>query len=306
MITVFLSGRPRPRAADPRRDRGRHRDRGVRSPARVQMTQMPQLVALFNGVGGGAAALVALLELGAQRRPAGWLALARRRSRSWSARCPSPARCVTFAKLQELMTTRPVVFPGLQCGHAAGRRGRGRRRRRRRGHRVDRLGGARCWCSAWPLGVLLVLPVGGADVPIVISLLNAFTGLDRRRRRLRARQRAAAGGRHAGRRQRHLPHPADGHGHGPLGRRHPVRRPQGRLDGRLAAQASDRPVRSASAEDVAILLAYAERVDHRARLRPGRRPGASTPCASSPTCSRRAASRSTTPSTRSPAGCPGT
>ena len=85
---------------------------------------------------------------------------------------------VTFAKLQELMTSRPVVFPGLpvavrrwRCSAAVG-------------------AGRRCWsptrrcgsasCSALVgllLGVLLVLPVGGADVPIVISLLNAFTGL---------------------------------------------------------------------------------------------------------------------------------
>ena len=46
-----------------RGDRGRHRDRRVPAARRVQMTAMPQLVALFNGVGGGAAALVALLEL---------------------------------------------------------------------------------------------------------------------------------------------------------------------------------------------------------------------------------------------------
>ena len=67
---------------------------GVVGAQRVQMTQMPQMVALFNGVGGGAAALVALLELRAPsiaERAAGstW---PRPRSRSWSARSPSPAR----------------------------------------------------------------------------------------------------------------------------------------------------------------------------------------------------------------------
>ena len=51
------------RRPDPGRDRGRHRRRRLRRADRVQMTQMPQMVALFNGVGGGAAALVALLEL---------------------------------------------------------------------------------------------------------------------------------------------------------------------------------------------------------------------------------------------------
>ena len=64
---------------------------GLVGARRVQMTQMPQLVALFNGVGGGAAALVALLELAtpraSSRRSSRW---PRPRSRSWSARCRSP------------------------------------------------------------------------------------------------------------------------------------------------------------------------------------------------------------------------
>ena len=77
---------------------------------RVKMTGMPQLVALFNGVGGGAAALVALLELGAVRDARGELlavaftVLVGAVSFSGSV--------VTFLKLQELMTGRPVVLPG--------------------------------------------------------------------------------------------------------------------------------------------------------------------------------------------------
>ena len=71
---------------------------GVVGAQRVQMTQMPQLVALFNGVGGGAAALVALLELheivalGERCRHPHASTWSRRRSRSWSARSASPAR----------------------------------------------------------------------------------------------------------------------------------------------------------------------------------------------------------------------
>ncbi len=76
---------------------------GVVGAQRVQMTQMPQLVALFNGVGGGAAALVALLELRRFAELADRLFVERARragaptwsppaSRSWSARCRSPAR----------------------------------------------------------------------------------------------------------------------------------------------------------------------------------------------------------------------
>lgn len=140
---------------------------------RVKMTQMPQLVALFNGVGGGAAALVALLELPHSQEWWSHLAIV---FTVLVGAVSFSGSCVTFAKLQELMPTRPITFAGqpivmglvLLGALASG-----------------------AWLvitGAGPLvyvllglglvaGVLLVLPVGGADVPIVISLLNAFTGL---------------------------------------------------------------------------------------------------------------------------------
>jgi NAD(P) transhydrogenase subunit beta len=149
---------------------------GVPAARRVQMTAMPQLVALFNGVGGGAAALVAIVEylkLGQSASTAVVIATVFTvivGSTSFS------GSIVTFLKLQELMTTRPVVFAGGRFVIAA--------------TLLATLG-----CAGWvvtslgttPLlvlaglslafGILFVLPVGGADVPIVISLLNAFTGL---------------------------------------------------------------------------------------------------------------------------------
>jgi NAD(P) transhydrogenase subunit beta len=140
---------------------------------RVKMTQMPQLVALFNGVGGGAAALVALLEL--PHAEDAWVRVAVVFTLLVGA-VSFAGSAVTFAKLQELMTTRPVVFPGLPVfmgvvllaavGAAA----------------AVVMGGSLVLALLLLLlglvaGVLLVLPVGGADVPIVISLLNAFTGL---------------------------------------------------------------------------------------------------------------------------------
>ena len=212
---------------------------GVPAARRVAMTQMPQLVALFNGVGGAAAALVAALELtGDSGSPSYTAAIA-------------GAFTVLVGAVSFSGSVRHVRQAAGADDHPAGRLpGRpaadGRRPRavgvglgvgvvRRR----PRLAGvaAGCWCcSAWSrslVGVLFVLPVGGADVPIVISLLNAFTGLDRRGQRLRARQRAAAGRRHAGRRERHDPDPDDGRGDGPVDREHPVRRVQGRLDRRL-------------------------------------------------------------------------
>src|SRR5262249_33910334 len=145
---------------------------------RVQMTAMPQLVAIFNGVGGGAAALVALLELastddGLPLAAAIFSLIVGSVSFSGSA--------VPFAKLQELMTGRPVIFPGgplVFGGTLAVAIGLG----------VvvfvgDGQGTAASVAAAAVIlvslvvGVLFVLPVGGADVPIVISLLNAFTGL---------------------------------------------------------------------------------------------------------------------------------
>ena len=76
---------------------------------RVKMTQMPQLVALFNGVGGGAAALVALLELSVLKDPWSGLAVA---FTVLVGAVSFSGSCITFAKLQELMPTRPITFPG--------------------------------------------------------------------------------------------------------------------------------------------------------------------------------------------------
>ncbi len=82
---------------------------------RVQMTQMPQLVALFNGVGGGAAALVALLELstssGRTDDKGNLLAVA---FTVLVGAVSFSGSVVTFLKLQELMTTRPVVLPAAK------------------------------------------------------------------------------------------------------------------------------------------------------------------------------------------------
>nr|WP_218869193.1 NAD(P)(+) transhydrogenase (Re/Si-specific) subunit beta [Leifsonia psychrotolerans] len=140
---------------------------------RVQMTQMPQLVGFFNGVGGGAAALVAVLELGHNADP--WVRLAIVFTMLVGAISFSGS-AVTVLKLQELISTRPLLFPGMRwvsalvvvaalvsCGFIIGT-------------------GSALWAIILLVlglvaGLLLVLPVGGADVPIVISLLNAFTGV---------------------------------------------------------------------------------------------------------------------------------
>ena len=149
---------------------------GVPAARKVQMTQMPQLVALFNGVGGGAAALVAIVEylhLGSEATTAEVIFTVF----TVIVGCVSfSGSIITFMKLQELMTTRPVIFPAGRFIIAA---------------TLVSVIGVGGWVvvalGTTPLlvlaglsllfGVLFVLPVGGADVPIVISLLNAFTGL---------------------------------------------------------------------------------------------------------------------------------
>ena len=163
---------------------------------------MPQLVALFNGVGGAAAALVAGLELPARRcrRPA-CIRLTRRGGEPVRALRP-PARTrrrrgrftVLVGAVSFSGSLRDVRQAAGADDHPAGDlprrpvplrrqpRRRRRARRGRRGRRPRRLDlAAGCWrCSplvSLLVGVLFVLPVGGADVPIVISLLNAFTGL---------------------------------------------------------------------------------------------------------------------------------
>ncbi|KAA2264295.1 NAD(P)(+) transhydrogenase (Re/Si-specific) subunit beta [Solihabitans fulvus] len=149
---------------------------GVPAARVVKMTAMPQMVALFNGVGGAAAALVAVTEFLGSGAPS---SVPFRLATVFTVLIGSVSftgSLVTFAKLQELMTTRPVLLPtGRQLSSGIG---------------IAAVAlsvavlatssNGLLFCLALAglvLGVLFVLPVGGADVPIVISLLNAFTGL---------------------------------------------------------------------------------------------------------------------------------
>ncbi len=152
---------------------------GVASARLVKMTAMPQMVALFNGVGGGAAALIAAAEFHRLAPVSGHVLPEHMGALLFSALIGSisfSGSLVAFAKLQELLPGRPIVFPGQQIANAilfvalvA----------------IGILAGA-TEAGAWMVvlllgallfGVLLVLPIGGADMPVVISLLNAFTGL---------------------------------------------------------------------------------------------------------------------------------
>jgi NAD(P) transhydrogenase subunit beta len=240
----------------------------------VKMTQMPQLVALFNGVGGGAAALVALLELDEMGITAAqWFDYTG--GETTGAATPFAAllataftvlvgsvsfsgSAITFLKLQEIMTTRPVILPGAPVLMAASLLGA-------LGLSVALVGGASlpvaCGLGAVGLlaGVLLVLPVGGADVPIVISLLNAFTGLT-----------VAAGGYVLGNTLLLVAGTLVGASGTILTRE--MASAMGRSVGGImfgalkggstagSTAVSDRPVKSVQPDDVAILLNYASKV----------------------------------------------
>src|SRR4028118_71866 len=160
---------------------------GAVSAQRVPMTGMPQVVAAFNGVGGGCIALVALSEF-YQGRAETWVAASAGLLTVIIGSVSFAGSIVAFSKLQEIAFTGSVAFPLQQVGNA-----------------LIFLGvlllsanvfldGALAEAVGIPflsplislyillavsllLGILFVIPIGGADMPIVISLLNAFTGL---------------------------------------------------------------------------------------------------------------------------------
>jgi H+-translocating NAD(P) transhydrogenase subunit beta len=154
---------------------------GIYAALRVKMTAMPQMVALYNGAGGGAAALISTVAYFIANHvtvldPVVAVSLV------LSAIIGSisfAGSIVAFLKLQELMTGRPVTYAGQQIVNGlvllailflAG-------------WFVATLGTMPTWAyvallgGALLLGVLFVLPIGGADMPVVISLLNSFTGV---------------------------------------------------------------------------------------------------------------------------------
>jgi NAD(P) transhydrogenase subunit beta len=150
---------------------------GVIGARTVKMTAMPQMVALFNGVGGGAAALIALAEF---HRESGDLVADETVSVVLSALIGAisfAGSVVAFAKLQELVSGRPIVFAHqnlVNVAVVAGAAALG----------TALVAGVEEQWVLWLLaglsllfGVMFVLPIGGADMPVVISLLNAFTGL---------------------------------------------------------------------------------------------------------------------------------
>jgi len=155
---------------------------GVVASYRVQMTAMPQMVALYNGVGGGAAALIAWSEFRELTGHGGGIELEVFVPLLFSTVIGSVSfwgSNVAFGKLQELIPSQPLQFPLqhtfnglLLAGILAGCIALGiDHESPPEGLYVGVL------AASAILGLSFVLPIGGADMPVVISLLNAFTGL---------------------------------------------------------------------------------------------------------------------------------
>jgi len=149
---------------------------------RVEMTQMPQLVAIFNGFGGGASALVAssefiknsdsLFSLGTE---VSMLLLISIILSLLIGTLTFTGSFIAFGKLQGVVTTKPVTFNGQQLFNAiiavviiiAS-------------YMVPTYGLNSFYTIVFLsglLGILLVIPIGGADMPVVISLLNSYSGI---------------------------------------------------------------------------------------------------------------------------------
>jgi NAD(P) transhydrogenase subunit beta len=157
---------------------------GAVAAQRVHMTAMPQMVAAFNGVGGGAAALIAVSEFyRVEALGQGQETLVSSIAVLFSVIIGTVSfagSIIAFTKLQELALTGSVTFPLQQVVNAAIFLGilllsanilAG-------GFVLSPLVSVYLILGAsLLLGVLFVIPIGGADMPIVISLLNAFTGL---------------------------------------------------------------------------------------------------------------------------------
>jgi NAD(P) transhydrogenase subunit beta len=149
---------------------------GLYAARGVAMTAMPQLVSVFNAVGGGAAALLAVNDLAAHGSEAGASTAVAGALDILIGAITFTGSLIAAGKLQGIVPGQPIAVPG--------------------GRPVTVGGGllavaAAGWLAIQPdqpvalvvatvaalgFGVLMVLPIGGADMPVVISLLNAFTG----------------------------------------------------------------------------------------------------------------------------------
>jgi H+-translocating NAD(P) transhydrogenase subunit beta len=152
---------------------------GIYFARRVQMTAMPQMVALFNGMGGATAALVSVAEYLKLARAGSSLPVGEGISIVLGTAIGAisfTGSLIAFGKLQEILSGKPLLFPGQRVlngvfvlaiaatGWIA----------------ISTANPMMLWISfaiALLLGVMFVIPIGGGDMPVVISILNSLTGV---------------------------------------------------------------------------------------------------------------------------------
>ena len=150
---------------------------GVFFAIRVEMTQMPQMVAIFNGFGGIASALIAAAEFLNPGQILSAFSLATISLSVFVGTLTFTGSFIAFGKLQGFISGQPIVFPGQQFLNAL--------------IGISILGLA-AYITLEPehinvfyilisasalIGIALTIPIGGADMPVVISLLNSYSGI---------------------------------------------------------------------------------------------------------------------------------
>jgi len=149
---------------------------GATFAIKVEMTQMPQMVAIFNGFGGGASALVAAAEF-LKTGEITTFTLATIVLSVFVGTLTFTGSFIAFGKLQGFVSGQPVVFPGQQMINAIfaiGMLGIG--------YMVVQSPSEMNFFYAVVvisamMGITLTIPIGGADMPVVISLLNSYSGI---------------------------------------------------------------------------------------------------------------------------------
>ncbi len=150
---------------------------GGYAAVKVEMTSMPEMVALFNGCGGAASALVAMAEFHGQASHFTGFTLVTLLLSIIIGGLTFTGSVIAYTKLQGIISTRPITYPFQQVVNAA----------------IVVLTVFLAWTVfhnpgnifafyliiilSLGLGVLAVIPIGGADMPVIVSLLNSYSGL---------------------------------------------------------------------------------------------------------------------------------
>ncbi len=150
---------------------------GAYAAIKVKMTSMPEMVALFNGCGGAASALVALAEFTGNTGGFTSFSLVTLLLSIIIGSLTFTGSLIAFGKLQGIVSTRPITYFGQQIINAAILIGTGYLAYLVYQDPANTVAFVGIIALALALGVLAVIPIGGADMPVIVSLLNSYSGI---------------------------------------------------------------------------------------------------------------------------------